>query len=196
MQNRSEETRARISQTALRLFGEKGYEATGVAEICAGAQVSKGAFYHHFHSKQELFIGLLDTWLQEVDAGLSQAARNATSVPDGLLAMAAQTREVFAAADGRLEIFLEFWEQARHDPQIWKAFIAPYRRYAGYFAEIVRKGIAEGSFRELDAQVAGQTLVALAVGIVVQGVLDPQGAPWDKVTRDAVALLMDGMRRR
>ncbi|MBE3064286.1 MAG: TetR/AcrR family transcriptional regulator [Spirochaetes bacterium] len=196
MQNRSEETRARISQTALRLFGEKGYEATGVAEICAGAQVSKGAFYHHFHSKQELFIGLLDTWLQEVDAGLSQAARNATSVPDGLLAMAAQTREVFAAADGRLEIFLEFWEQARHDPQIWKAFIAPYRRYAGYFAEIVRKGIAESSFRELDAQVAGQTLVALAVGIVVQGVLDPQGAPWDKVTRDAVALLMDGMRRR
>jgi AcrR family transcriptional regulator len=196
MQNRSEETRARISQTALRLFGEKGYAATGVAEICAGAQVSKGAFYHHFPSKQELFIGLLDTWLQEVDAGLSQAAMNATSVPDGLLAMAAQTREVFAAADGRLEIFLEFWEQARHDPQIWKAFIAPYRRYAGYFAEIVRKGIAEGSFRELDAQVAGQTLVALAVGIVVQGVLDPQGAPWDKVTRDAVALLMDGMRRR
>ena len=196
MQARSEETRTRISQTALRLFGEKGYEATGVAEICTGAQVSKGAFYHHFSSKQELFVGLLNTWLQEVDVGLSLAARNAASVPDGLLAMAAQTREVFAAADGRLEIFLEFWEQARHDPQIWKAFIAPYRRYSGYFAEIVRRGIAEGSFRELDAQVAGQTLVALAVGIVVQEVLDPQGAPWDKVTRDAVALLMDGMRRR
>jgi AcrR family transcriptional regulator len=196
MQNRSEETRARISQTALRLFGEKGYEATGVAEICTEAQVSKGAFYHHFSSKQELFVGLLDAWLREVDAGLSLAASGTASIPDGLLAMAAQTREVFAAADGRLEIFLEFWEQARHDPQIWKAFIAPYRRYAGYFAEIVRKGIEEGSFRELDAQVAGQTLVALAVGIVVQGVLDPKGAPWDVVTRDAVALLMDGMKRR
>lgn len=196
MQNRSEETRARISQTALRLFGEKGYEATGVAEICTEAQVSKGAFYHHFSSKQELFVGLLDAWLREVDAGLSLAASGTSSIPDGLLAMAAQTREVFAAADGRLEIFLEFWEQARHDPQIWKAFIAPYRRYAGYFAEIVRKGIEEGSFRELDAQVAGQTLVALAVGIVVQGVLDPKGAPWDVVTRDAVALLMDGMKRR
>jgi AcrR family transcriptional regulator len=196
MQARSEETRIRISKTAQRLFGEKGYEATGVAEICAEAQVSKGAFYHHFPSKQELFVALLDAWLQEVDAGLSLAARNAASVPDGLLAMAAETREVFAAADGRLEIFLEFWEQARHDPQIWKAFIAPYRRYAGYFAEIVRKGIAEGSFRELDAQVAGQTLVGLAVGIVVQGVLDPQGAPWDKVLRDAIALVMDGMRRR
>ncbi len=196
MQNRSEETRARISQTALRLFGEKGYEATGVAEICTEAQVSKGAFYHHFSSKQELFVGLLDAWLREVDAGLSLAASGTASIPDGLLAMAAQTREVFAAADGRLEIFLEFWEQARHDPQIWKAFIAPYRRYAGYFAEIVRKGIEEGSFRALDAQVAGQTLVALAVGIVVQGVLDPKGAPWDVVTRDAVALLMDGMKRR
>jgi AcrR family transcriptional regulator len=196
MQTRSEETRGRISKTAMRLFGEKGYEATGVAEICAAAEVSKGAFYHHFPSKQDLFVTLLETWLLGVDDALRSAAQDTPSVPDGLLAMAAATREVFAAADGRLEIFLEFWEQARHDPKIWKAFIAPYRRYHDFFAQIVQRGIQEGSFRDLDAQVAGQALVALAVGIVVQGVLDPQGAAWDVVTRDAVGLLMDGMRRR
>ena len=165
-------------------------------EICAAAEVSKGAFYHHFPSKQDLFVTLLETWLLGVDDALRSAAQDTPSVPDGLLAMAAATREVFTAADGRLEIFLEFWEQARHDPRIWKAFIAPYHRYHDFFAQIVQRGIQEGSFRDLDAQVAGQALVALAVGIVVQGVLDPKGAAWDVVTRDAVGLLMDGMRRR
>jgi AcrR family transcriptional regulator len=196
MQTRSGETRGRIAQAALRLFGEKGYDATGVAEICSTAEVSKGAFYHHFPTKQQLFVELLESWLKGVDESLAGAAKAAPSVPEGLLAMAAATREVFASADGRLEIFLEFWEQARHDQAIWKAFIAPYRRYREFFAGIVTRGIREGSFRDVDAQAAGQALVALAVGIVVQGVLDPEGAAWDEVTRDAVKLLIEGMKRK
>jgi AcrR family transcriptional regulator len=196
MQARSEETRTRIEQTAMRLFAEKGYDSTGVAEICQSADVSKGAFYHHFPSKQELFLGLLGEWLQGVDQGLAGASSEATSVPDALLAMAAEMREIFAAADGRVQIFLEFWNQARHDPAIFHAFVAPFRRYQEFFAGIVRRGTEEGSFRQLDPQAAGLALVALAVGMVVQGVLEPGAAAWDQVTREAVRLLMDGMKRR
>lgn len=196
MQARSEETRTRIEQTAMRLFAEKGYDSTGVAEICQSAEVSKGAFYHHFPSKQELFLGLLGEWLQGVDQGLAGASREAASVPDALLAMAAQMREIFAAADGRVQIFLEFWNQARHDPEIFRAFVAPFRRYQEFFAGIVRRGTEEGSFRQLDPQAAGLALVALAVGMIVQGVLEPGAAAWDQVTREAVRLLMDGMKRR
>lgn len=180
----------------MRLFADKGYDSTGVAEICGAADVSKGAFYHHFPSKQALFLGLLGEWLESVDQGLAGAAKGAASVPDALLAMAAEMREVFAAADGRVQIFLEFWDQARHDPEIWKAFVAPFRRYQEFFAGMVRRGIEEGSFRDLDPQAAGLALVGLAVGIVVQGVLEPDAAAWDEVTRDAVRLLMDGMKRR
>lgn len=196
MQPRSEETRERILQSALKLFSEKGYSETGVAEICDASEVSKGAFYHHFPTKQAIFIELLEIWLKGVDAELAKAASRAQNVPEGLLAMAAETREVFSAADGRLNIFLEFWQQARKDPEIWKVFISPYRRYQEYFSTVVRKGIEEGSFRPLDPDLAGQALVALAVGIVIQGVLDPKGMPWDTVARDAVRLLIDGMARR
>jgi AcrR family transcriptional regulator len=193
MQPRSEETRNRIVQSALRLFADKGYEATGVAEICENSEVSKGAFYHHFPSKQAIFLELLQEWLMGLDKELNRAIGNATSVPEGLLAMASEMHGVFSAADGRLQLFLEFWQQARRDPDVWKEFIAPYRRYQDFFARIVQKGIDEGSLRPLDPQVAGQTIVALAVGIVVQGVLEPTAAQWDRVTRDALQLLITGM---
>jgi AcrR family transcriptional regulator len=193
MQLRSEETRNRIVQSALKLFADKGYEATGVAEICETSDVSKGAFYHHFPSKQAIFLELLQEWLQGLDKELNRAIGNASNVPEGLLAMASEMHGVFSAADGRVHLFLEFWQQARRDPDVWKEFIAPYRRYQDFFARIVQKGIDEGSIRPLDPQVAGQTLVALAVGIVVQGVLEPAGAQWDRVTRDAVQLLITGM---
>jgi AcrR family transcriptional regulator len=196
MQIRSEETRQRILNVAIRLFSDKGYDATGVAEICEVSEVSKGAFYHHFPSKQTIFLQLLQEWLSGLDVEMTRTVEQADDVPGALLTMAAEMKEVFTAADGRVQLYLEFWQQARRDPAVWKEFIAPYRRYQVFFAKIIQKGIDEGSLRPVDPQVAGQALVALAVGIVVQGVLDPRGAAWDEVTHDAVELLIEGMSAR
>ncbi len=195
MQARSEETRSRILQSALKLFATKGYDATGVAEVCEAAEVSKGAFYHHFATKQQVFIELLRDWLQGLDAEMGRAMTGASNVPEGLVAMASQMKEVFSAADGRLQLFLEFWQQARHEPEIWKALIEPYRRYREFFARIVQRGIDEGSLPRQDPQAAGHALVALAVGIVLQGLLDPLGADWQQVTQDSVRLLVSGLTR-
>ena len=179
----------------MKLFADQGYDATGVAEICNVSAVSKGAFYHHFPSKQSVFLELLKEWLAGLDIELGKAMVRARNVPDVLMAMAGETKGVFSAADGRIQFFFEFWQQARRDPDIWKEFIAPYRRYQDYFADIIKKGIAEGSIRQIDAHVAGQALVALALGIVIQGVVDPGGAAWDRVAADAVQLFLTGIAK-
>jgi AcrR family transcriptional regulator len=196
VQVRSEETRTRILQSAMKLFSETGFDATGVAEICGTAGVSKGAFYHHFETKQAVFLQLLEDWLQQVDADLQTALSEAPTVVDGLLGMAARTREVFSAADGRLSILLEFWSQARKDPVVWERTIAPFRRYRDAFAGIIAKGIEEGSLRPIDADKAAQALMSLAVGIILQGVLDPKGARWDRVIQDTIGMLVEGIGRK
>lgn len=196
MQSRSIETRARILKVSLRLFAEKGFVNTGVAQICATSRVSKGAFYHHFKSKQAIFLELMRDWLRGVNDQLESAMGTAGSVPRGLLAMASRMREVFQAADGRLEIFLEFWQQARRDKVVWKGLMAPYREYRDMLARIVRRGVREGSFRSVDALAAGQALETLAIGTLLQSVLDPGGAPWDRVITRSVQLLIDGLAAR
>jgi hypothetical protein len=109
--------------------------------------------------------------------------------------MAARTRGVFASADGQLSILLEFWGQARKDPVVWERAIAPFRRYRDVFAGIVRRGIEEGSLRPVDPDKAAQALMSLAVGMVLQGVLDPDGATWDQVIQDTIGLLVEGIGR-
>jgi AcrR family transcriptional regulator len=193
MQVRSEETHNKILSNAVKLFAEKGYEATGVAEICDAASVSKGALYHHFPSKQAIFIELLKIWLQELDVQLGAAITRSVGVPEALLAMAGQIKEVFSAANEQAHLFLEFWQQARRDPDVWKEFIAPYRRYQEYFAHLVEKGIAEGSFPRQDSMVAGQAIVSMAIGLIVQGIFDPGAAEWDRVMHDALRILISGL---
>lgn len=196
MQERSQETRSNIINAGLNLFSRHGYDATGVAEICAEAGVSKGAFYHHFPSKQAVFVSILDDWLNALDAQMTYMVANASNIPQALFEMATLTRGIFSAADGHLGMFIEFWDQSLHDPEIWKATVAPYRRYTELFAGFIKKGIYEGSIREVDADVAARTLVALAVGILAQGLMDPDSAEWDKITVKSMEIFINGLKRR
>ncbi|MHA6531219.1 TetR/AcrR family transcriptional regulator [Paenibacillus sp. BAC0078] len=64
-----EETKKRIVQQASQLFVQKGYGAVTMNEVCSAAKVSKGSLYHHFPSKDELFLHVLEEdlehWLSE-----------------------------------------------------------------------------------------------------------------------------------
>lgn len=118
MQKRSQETRALILNAAQNLFARSGYDATGVADICQEAGVSKGAFYYHFPSKQALFLDLLDEWLKGLDFQLKLLRQDNLDIPDSLINMTAVVPMVLQSAGGHLQIFLEYWIQASHDETI------------------------------------------------------------------------------
>lgn len=54
-EQRNEQTRERILDSAARLFSLRGFDAVGIDELMADAGLTRGAFYHHFRSKSELY---------------------------------------------------------------------------------------------------------------------------------------------
>jgi AcrR family transcriptional regulator len=195
MQRRSHETRARILDAAQTTFSKNGYDATGVAEICEAAGVSKGAFYHHFPTKHAVFMALLEGWLSGLDKAINLIRQEKQDVPQTLIQMAGMVKQIFQSASGKLSIFFEFWSQASRDPVVWQTTIAPYRRYQAYFSTLMQEGIAEGSIKAVDAEMASRVILSLAVGILLQGFLDPQGANWEDVAQLSMRYLMDGIAR-
>jgi AcrR family transcriptional regulator len=196
MQHRGEETRNHILETATHLFSKSGYDATGVAEICQAAGVSKGAFYHHFPTKQAVFMELLNNYLNGIESGFNLMRQETNDVPKVIIQMAGLVGSLFQNADIHLPIFLEFWTQANHDPHIWEAAIAPYRRYQSYFAVMIQEGIDEGSLQPVDAQLAARVLVSLALGMLMQSLFDPLITDWQDEARRSLELLMKGIARR
>jgi AcrR family transcriptional regulator len=68
------DTKRALVSAAHRLFARRGYAATSLDEICERAGVTKGALYHHFSGKQELFAAVYDELGQELVREGSAAA--------------------------------------------------------------------------------------------------------------------------
>jgi len=195
MQKRGEQTRERILQAAMLCFSRSGYSSSGVAEICFEAGVSKGAFYHHFESKQSVFIELINSWLSALDANLNTARNHSQDVPVALLEMSGLFDVVFRQASNRLPMFLEIWLQASRDPAVWEALITPYMRFQTFFKDLISSGIDEGSLRDVDSNLAARALLSLAVGLLLQSLLDPVHSEQVQVAEEGFRIFTNGLRK-
>jgi AcrR family transcriptional regulator len=195
MQTRSVKTRNKIILAARELFARTGYESASVDDICREAGISKGAFYHHFPSKQSVFMELLNEWLAGIEQGLELLRNSQADAGEGLVRMADILPEILESAEGRLPIFLEFWGYAVRDPKLWKAAVAPYRRYREYFQKILAD-MQPNSAEAREKETAGLAVMSLAIGLVIQGILDPKAAEWGSVGRESMRMLLEGLRHR
>ncbi len=79
-------TRGRLLAAARRLFGERGYEATSIESVLEASGVARGALYHHFQSKAELFDAVLADVLIEIAERTATAAAGSEDPLEGLRA--------------------------------------------------------------------------------------------------------------
>lgn len=194
MQQRSEETRTQLMNSAIKLFSTQGFKSASVDDICKDAGVSKGAFYHHFESKQALFLALLDGWLHTIDSAI-EAARE-KSAPETFLQITQAFPYIFESAGDHLPMFLEFWLQASRDETIWQASVAPYRRYHREFTQLIKKGVDEGSFVEVDPELTARMIVSMAMGLLLQSLLDPEGAKWESTAREITDMMLNTLLKK
>ena len=76
---------------------------------------------------------------------------------------------------------------------VWQQVINPYRRYQRYFAAMIQEGIEEGSIKEVDPHKTARVVVGLAVGLLLQGVLDPHETDWSNTTQYGFQMILNDL---
>jgi len=79
-------TRAALIKTARKLFARHGYADTDIETVARRTRVTRGALYHHFKDKQDLFSAVFDLEEQKLTTIVAQAAAGDASPWDGILA--------------------------------------------------------------------------------------------------------------
>ena len=75
------ESKTRMLEAALSVIRTKGYTATRIEDVCEAAGLTKGSFFHHFSTKEELAIAAADYWSEITSALFADAPYHAPADP-------------------------------------------------------------------------------------------------------------------
>lgn len=75
------ESKTRILQAALQVIRSKGYSATRIEDVCDAAGLTKGSFFHHFSTKEELAIAAADYWSEMTSSVFASAPYHSPADP-------------------------------------------------------------------------------------------------------------------
>lgn len=122
----AEKTREQLLEMATVMFGSRGFSATSLSDVCGELEITKGALFHHFSSKDDLFREVWTRLQVEMDAAARDAAIEARRHDDPYAAFLAGCRTYLNYAarrdfqqivliDGPSVLGIEDWHENDHD---------------------------------------------------------------------------------
>ena len=144
----TESTRDRILRVAAEKFAQKGYHATGVAELGDAAGIKRGALYYHIGSKEELLYHLCRRHVEEARSRGQTAIAGVTGAVEKFRLLVCEHLRTLAAR--RDEVVVVMHEMYALNGDLAKQFTALRGEYEQLFANVLREGVEEGVFRSAE----------------------------------------------
>jgi AcrR family transcriptional regulator len=182
-------TRERILQVATELFANKGYHATGVAEIGDSVGIKRAALYYHIGSKEELLNDVVREHVELILANTEEIAASDLDDSDKLRELA--RRHLRVIVGHRQEVAVVLRDVTALGDQRLGDVRKMQRRIETLWQQVIKDGVAAGTFRSADPMIARGFLSMLNMAYAwyrPTGALTPDGVA-DRFTD----LLLDGM---
>jgi len=175
-QQRTEATRQALLDAARRIFARDGFEAARIEEVAAATGHTRGAFYAHFRTKEDLFFALLEQEAERRVAQIRAVLARCQTAADRFAAL----REFFVSriSDRRWAMLMvEFKLFAVRHPDLRPGLAATHRR--------IRASLKIEGIGEICDEVQKAALEALLAGFTLEHAYDPLRLP----RRQAIAIL-------
>lgn len=193
----AELTRQAVLDAALRVMSRRGYAATRLDEIAAAARVTRGAIYHHFGGKLELFTALIEDASVVSSRAIAQAiaeggdfleiARRVLMYTLDLLARDARFRGASALLLFSSHEAPELAPLRRSRVQLG---LAQLEQITGFF----QMGLAQGAIRaDIDPAVAARAFLAYQNGLILLWVTSPGLIDYDQHAAGLAELFITGI---
>lgn len=176
-------TRRHLIDTASVVFARRGFRGASIEEVAEQAGYTKGAIYSNFRSKDELFLAVLETRLQERVEFYRRLARQARAHPgQGLADLLPRLDEPDEETWCLLQ--LEFWLYAMRHPPVRQRMAVLYRQYRAHLAPLAAPYAGTG----IEPAEVVAAVIALYHSLTLQWHSDPTAVRPDLVTRILRAL--------
>jgi AcrR family transcriptional regulator len=187
------ERRQHIIEAAWRCVARKGFGDLTVDEVCAEADLSKGAFYGYFASKQALLLALLEEDAAVLDRLLERL--DATSISN-VERLRRFTRAMLERGEdpAQVQVRADLWAAMLTEKAVRARFSATVRRRREVLRGWINAATAAQELVDIPANAFAAILLALGDGLTLHAGLDPAGFRWPNI-RKALDVLLGSLAR-
>lgn len=172
--NAEPDTRSRILATAREMFHSRSYADVGIQEICAGAKVQKGSFYHFFPSKQDLAMAVIDDMADDWAHGFVAEAFDQALPPlerlDYMIDAAYYWQKAAKDIEGRMPgcLFGNLaLEMSTRDDVMRAKLNAVFDKAMDKFRTTLDEAVLTGALAAMDTEATATAMLAYLEGIIL-----------------------------
>ncbi|WP_330185785.1 TetR/AcrR family transcriptional regulator [Nocardia sp. NBC_01503] len=201
IERRKAELRQEIIDTSFALFAEKGYHATGIADIAAELGIGHGTFYRYFANKRDIIDHVIDDLAARIIEALGtenapDAAESLEGYREQLERIGTALNEIFLA-DARVAQLLLF-QATGIDTELTMRLYGLLDTADALTTAYLEHGVEQGYLRaDLDTVNTAKAVTGMLLAAILHGLRNPEpdDAARAGLTRAIRRLLIDGVRR-
>jgi AcrR family transcriptional regulator len=178
------ETKERILKTAFRLFIKKGFTDVPINEIISKAGLTKGGFYHHFKSKKQLFIEVIDKYILSYTNDLTEMMNDLPGSSKDKLRMYFESLPNIEAELKKMlndktiayrSFYLLLMEGIKKFDFLNKRIFLHYDKLRQVISGIIDEGKKDGSIKEtVQSDIIAQHIITSSEGVILLWVINPK----------------------
>lgn len=138
---------SQILRTAAELFARSGAKTATMRQIAAAVGVKAGSIYHHFPSKDDILVGILGTYLEDLNASYLREMQSGKESAELIRSLIEVSLRVSGRHPHAAEIYQAEQEYLRQQPEIFAEVIAAGRQSQVVWTDAIQQGYDDKTFR-------------------------------------------------
>ncbi len=185
--------RIEILEAALTIFVKKGYSDARMDDIVQEIGLSKGAIYHHFQSKRDLFIALIEHWMDQFSAIERNNDLRAKPSTDIIRKIAHFTAIIFKRNPNWFLVEPEIWAFANRDQEIHELAGQLYTRVLTVFENLIDRGIEYGEFKQVHSRMIALSIMTSLHGMIWFVLFQPEDFSLEEYVELNMEFILNGI---
>lgn len=195
-ENQSKKQRQfQIMEAAMKVFTQKGYANARMDDIVEEAGLSKGAIYHYYKGKRELFLALIEHWETQTFPDFYIKSEKNLSASDALRNFSNEIIKVFKKRNYVFHAEVEFWSLSNQDDEVRKRSQILYEKIINLFELVIKKGIRTKEFIKVDPRTTAIYMLSVFQGINWFCIFDDKTLSAENYIRESIELIISGLKQ-
>ena len=150
---------------AMKVFTQKGYSSARMNDIVKESGLSKGAIYHHYEGKKDIFLALIEHWETQTFPNFYSRNGKERTASNTLRDFSNEILKVFKSRSYVFHAEVEFWSLSNQDDEVRKRSQELYEKIINLFELVINKGIREKEFIQVNSRMTAIHILSVFQGI-------------------------------